>query len=285
MKPISSRLLRINLALLLLTFFTSVHSQYYYKDIVLTKQLADKQKLYREQKVKTVSYLSFDADKQPIEGFSCKQEVNPSFSQVLTTTTTSLSGTSENTNYFDAKGLLIKSIDTTDGNKTVTDYTYAADGKIATITSVSNSPGQFNMKEQHIWSYNAQGKPEKMVKIKNSNDTTYISFVLDEKSNVAEEKSLHKKQALPTVYYYYDDQNRLTDVVRYNNRAKRLLPDYIFEYENNRLSTMLVAEEGSSDYQKWYYSYDEDGLKIQDACYSKTKQLIGRVEYEYVYYN
>lgn len=273
------------LGIVFLFLLSSAHSQYFYKDLVLTKEQTDKQKIYRAQKVKTVSYLSFDGDKQPIEGFSCKQEVNPNFTQIVTTTTTSLSGTSENTNFFDPKGQLIKSIDTTDGNRTVTDYRYGADGKIASIISISNSPGQFNLKEQHIWTYSPQGKPEKMVKIKNNNDTTYVSFVLDDKSNIAEEKSVHKKQALPTVYYYYDDQNRITDVVRYNNRAKRLLPDYIFEYENNRVSTMLVLEEGSSDYQKWYYSYDEDGLKIQDACYSKTKQLIGRVEYEYVYYN
>jgi hypothetical protein len=275
----------ISLGIILSVILLSVQGQYYYKDILLTKELMDKQQLYRQNKVKSVNYLSFDAGKQPIEGFSCRQEVNSNFTEITTSTTTSLSGASENRSFFNNRGQLIKTIDTTDGNKTVTEYTYTTDGKIAAITSLSTSPGEFILREQHYWSYNQQGKPEKMLKIKNNTDTTHISFVLDEKANVAEEKSVHKNSNLPTVYYYYDDQNRITDVVRYNNRAKRLLPDYIFEYENNRLSTMLVAEEGSSDYQKWYYSYDEDGLKIQDACYSKTKQLIGRVEYEYVYYN
>ena len=45
---------------------------------------------------------------------------------------------------------------------------------------------------------------------------------------------------------------------RYHEKAKRLLPDYMFEYEENgELSTMTVVPEGSSDYQKYYYKYDE----------------------------
>ena len=121
-----------------------------------------------------------------------------------------------------------------------------------------------------------------MVKIKNDLDTTYISFVPDEKGNPGEEKSIHKGQPQPTVYYYFDDQNRLTDIVRYNQRAKKLLPDYIFEYDaQGRLATMLVTMEGSNDYQKWHYSYNDKGLKSKDDCYSKTRVLIGRMEYRY----
>ena len=26
------------------------------------------------------------------------------------------------------------------------------------------------------------------------------------------------------IYYYYDEKNRLTDIVRYNKKAKKLLP-------------------------------------------------------------
>ena len=47
---------------------------------------------------------------------------------------------------------------------------------------------------------------------------------------------------------------------------------------------MIVIPEGSSEYQKWYYVYDNDGLKQLDACYSKDKQLIGKIEYQYKYY-
>src|SRR5258708_1362030 len=99
-------------------------------------------------------------------------------------------------------------------------------------------------------------KTVQMIKIKNRVDTTYVTFVPDDKGNVGEERSVHRGNPEPTVYYYYDDNNRLTDVVRYNPVAKRLLPDYIFEYDaQNRLATMLVTTGGGTDYQKWNYTY------------------------------
>ena len=75
------------------------------------------EKLYRSEKVKTVNYLSFDGNKQPIEGFTCRQEVNSNFTQISTYTNTSLSGASENSHYFNTQGQLIRSLDTADGNK------------------------------------------------------------------------------------------------------------------------------------------------------------------------
>ena len=84
------------------------------------------------------------------------------------------------------------------------------------------------------------------------------------------------------MFYYYDDKNRLTDIVRFNEKLKQLLPDYIFEYEDNgELSTMTVIPEGSSDYQKWYYKYDDSGLRLAEFCYNKKTELLGKIEYDY----
>ncbi len=44
---------------------------------------------------------------------------------------------------------------------------------------------------------------------------------------------------------------------------------------------MLVVPEGTDNYQKWHYTYNEAGLKTKEACYNKRKQLLGRIEYEY----
>ena len=123
-----------------------------------------------------------------------------------------------------------------------------------------------------------------MLKIKNRTDTTYVTFVADEKGNVTEEHSMRKNQQLPTYYYYYDDKNQLTDIVRYNPRAKRLLPDYMFEYdEEGRISSVVIVPEAGSDYEKWFYSYYENGLKGQEACYNKKQELQGRIEYQYTF--
>ncbi len=44
---------------------------------------------------------------------------------------------------------------------------------------------------------------------------------------------------------------------------------------------MLTVPEGSDDYQKWNYTYNDDGLKIKETGYNKRKQLLGTIEYSY----
>jgi YD repeat-containing protein len=257
------------------------YGQHYYNDQVITNDIAKKRALLQQLRVRGVQMTSLDNHDEPVAGFSSAQQASGNYSTLITTTSTELSGKNETTHSFNDKGQLTRSIDTTDGNKTVIEYAYDAAGLISSITSRSFSPGGYVNKEQHLWSY-ASGKPSRMLKIKNDKDTTYITFTIDDKGNVGEEKSTHRGQDQPSVFYYYDDQNRLTDVVRYNPRAKRLLPDYVFEYDGaGRVSTMLVTTQGGADYQRWYYKYDEKGLKQQDICYGKNKSLIGKVSYTY----
>jgi YD repeat-containing protein len=276
-------MIRILVFTILISFIAhTAYSQHYYNDLVMTNEIAKKRAIYLANKVKSVKMTSFDNNNQPIEGFGGSQDISNNFATITTDTLTSLSGKDEITHSFNNKGQLIQSVDTTDGNKVVIQYTYDARDLITGITNMSFSPGGYSTREQHLWFYNKAGKPEKMLKIKNSSDTTIVNFKLDEKENVGEERSIHAGTEQPVVYYYYDDKGRLTDVVRYNNRAKRLLPDYIFEYdETGRISMMLVTTSGGADYQKWYYRYDEKGLKQKDECFGKNKMLIGKIEYSY----
>jgi YD repeat-containing protein len=261
------------------------NAQLYYKDIIVVKAANQRHAINKLNKVKSIRFISSDGENKPIEGFSSEQQFSRDFSEVTTRTNTTLTGPTLSISVYNTKSQLVKTLDTADGSNTTVEYTYDNNDRISTITSITTSAGDFRIKETHQWKYNAQGKPVSVIKIKNDRDTSLFEIVLDEKGNPAEEKGRFKGKALPTVYYYYDDDNNLTDIVRYNNIAKRLLPDYVFEYdEKNRLGSMMVVPEEGSDYQKWYYSYDEDGLKILDACYSKTKVLIGKVEYEYSYY-
>lgn len=260
-------------------------AQQYYNDIWLTRQAAAKHQLYRIQQVKRIDFKSFDAQNQPIAGFISNQRFSPDFKKLQGLTQTAVSGTSLTESEYNDKDQLIRSQDSSDGVRTVVSYTYNAAGLPQRIHRISTSPGNFSLEEVHTWEYDANGKPSRMLKVKNGRDSSFYEFVLDEKGMPAEEKGVNRGRPLPTVFYYYDEAGNLTDIVRYNRAAKRLLPDYVFEYdEKNRLGSMLVVPEEGSDYQKWYYSYDEDGLKILDACYSKTKVLIARVEYEYSYY-
>ena len=260
----------------------TAYSQHYYNDLMMTNEIVKKRAIYLANKVRSVKMTSFDGNNQPIEGFGGTQAISNDFATITTETSTSLSGSDEITHYFNDKGQLTQSIDTTDGNKVIIQYTYNANNLITSITNMSFSPGGYSTREQHLWFYNKAGKPERMLKVKNSSDTTIVNFKLDDKENVGEERSVHAGTEQPVVYYYYDDKGRLTDVVRFNSRVKKLLPDYIFEYdEAGRTAMMLVTTSGGADYQKWYYRYDDKGLKQKDECYSKNKMMIGKIEYKY----
>ena len=260
-------------------------AQYLYKDLVVTRQNNARWKLFQENHVRVVTLKSLEADGQPTEGFAGEQTMSADYSQVTTHTKTARSA--DNViiaNY--ANGLMTKNLDTSDTYQSTTEYQYDSTGHITSITNTSiETDNQLKDVEQHLWSYDPAhpGKPVSMLKIKNGTDTTYVRFISDEKGNIVEERSSRMGENLPTIYYYYDADNRLTDIVRYNIKAQRLLPLDIFEYEEGRLKSMLVVpDEANSFYQKWYYTYDGDsGLKTKDFCYNKQKELLGTVEYQY----
>ena len=271
-------------ALLLGCFFLihPVTAQYFYKDQLVPHQTMQQFGRYKEQKIHKVKLNSFENDGQPSADFIGEQSINNNFTQVITHINAPVTGESELTTLYDAKGWITKTIDTTDGSGSTAEYSYNAKGQIEKITSASASAGLAKEKEEHIWSYNQDGRPEKMMRVKNDTDTTLVNFVLDENGNVAEENSRRNGVGLPSVYYYYDVNKRLTDIVSYSSKAKRLLPIYIFEYnEAGQPLSMIVVPEGSDNYQKWYYQYNAEGLKTRESCFNKKKQLLGKIEYDY----
>ena len=269
---------------MLLIVLTQVCSaQYYYKDLVTTRQNERRWSLYKDNRVKSVTLSSFERDGKPTEGFAGDQEV----SGESLTTHTKASGNAESwiIATYTPQGLTQKITDTSDTYRTTSDYQYDADGRLQSILNTSiETDNHLRDVEQHVWSYDAAGKPSSLLKIKNGNDTTFVRFVLDEKGNVAEERAMRNKTDLPVIYYYYDTDGRLTDIVRYSLKAKRLLPDNIFEYgDDGRTSSMLVVPDGSNDYLKWLYDYNEKGLKSRESCISRQKELLGKIEYQYTY--
>jgi YD repeat-containing protein len=279
--PISTIMKKTGFLLLLLCFQYSLFSQYYYKDLLTTSQTNQTYKLLTGQSVKKVSLTSFDGNSSETAGFSCEQDVDVRKRTIVTTTKTSVVGDSYLITSYNEKGQLIKTTDSAQNASNNSLYEYNAAGQVSTITT-SSSSDNITTTESHTWTYDAGGHPISMLRIRNNFDTTKVNFTLDEKGNVAEEKVSRKNQPVNTVYYYFDAQNRLTDIVRYNEKAKRLLPDYMFEYnEQAQLKKMVIIPEGSNDYQNWYYQYLPNGLKRMDLCYNKAQQLLGKVEYNY----
>lgn len=268
-------------ALALTAFLHPVQAQYYYKDLVANQQANQQYSLLIKEGIKKVSLSSFDGNSTETAGFSCEQEINSGKRTVSTSTHTAVMGDTYLVATYNAAGQLVNTTDSAQNAASTTTYSYDASGRLVTIATSSRSDN-VTTSEIHLYTYDANGHPATLLRIRDQHDTTAVQFVLDENGNIAEERATRKNQAQPTIFYYYDAQHRLTDVVRFNVKAQRLLPDYIFEYtENGLLKKMLVVPSGTNEYQTWYYQYEPGGLKKLDLCYNKAQQLVGKVVYEY----
>jgi len=264
----------------LLLIATTSNCQYYYKDIIGSEQTTNLLKAYKTNKVNRVVVTSYDGENTKMDEFYVEQQFTPE--ALKTITRSNVSNESILISYIDANNRVTKTIDSSDVVTSYTNYTYNSDGLLlSTISSSADTGKTSTQTEQHIWQYQNR-KPVSMLRIKNNNDTTYIRFRVDDKGNVSEEQETHKGITAEPIYYYYDDNGRLTDIVAFSKRAKRLLPEYMFEYSTaNQVIQQITVPDNSSQYTIWRYQYDDKGLKIKEAIYNKQKQLTGKLEYQY----
>ena len=180
---------------------------------------------------------------------------------------------------------LKKTEDTHDSVNTIVHYSYNQKGQLNNLISYTNDTTMSTESvETHQWVYNERGRLLYMLKIKNKRDTSKIELVYDKDSLIVEENWFKRGKVMETYYYYYNDHKQLTDIVRFNNRAKRLLPDYLFEYDAiGNVQSMTQVPAGNSNYLIWQYIYNDKGLKQQDNCFTKQRQLIGKMKYDYTY--
>lgn len=261
----------------------TAHAQYYYKDIVVTGQINANYRALRSNKVNTVVLTPSSLD--PAQNtVTLQQTVYPSQQLVITHTKVPDAPESWLKSYYNTEGLLIKTTDSSADVVTTSLYQYDAAGRVSSISSNSvpvNNPAE---KEVHTWRYNSNGQPVEMIKIKDNTDTTLVSFTADEQGNPGEEKVVRRKNNVGTTYYYFDAQHRLTDVAKFNVKANRILPEYMFEYNDaTQVTQMIVVPEGSADYQTWKYIYNQQGLKEKEVCYNKQKQMVAGIAYAYTF--
>lgn len=280
----------------MLVLLQGAAAQFYYKDIVINKQLMAEMAVLKEQKIHTIRVKSFDREDEPSEGFFCEKKLKKDYSQFETVTRSYATPASVLTSYFNNKGLLVQSVDSTEISVSYVNYGYDEKGNLVSIGSGSRSADDdysVDASETHLYYYNSNNQPVKLVKVKNNKDSIVIELILDEKGNVAEEKDTKTGKSY---YYYYDAKNRLTDVVYFNTSLRKLLPVMMFEYNTlNQPIQMITAEEGSIFYYTWKYTY-ENGLKVREKCYYNKKgdplireggyapggrNLQGIIEYEY----
>ena len=270
--------------LLLLLFFVDANSQYYYKDIVAAADIARLMKTYNANNIKKVTAKGITPEGGAASDFTEVGEINANGTSLRITTTNNKIVSTLTFNFND-RGLLISSVDSTVAVKSTSTYTYDANGKITSINNSANdadSSGDFSQTEIHQYIYK-DGKLDKMWRIINRKDSLEVRFVIDDNGKVLEERNFRRGVLADPIYYYYDDRNRLTDIVRFNYKANRLLPDYLFEYdENDRVIQKITTTSGKNlGYITWRYLFDEKGLKTKEALFNKDKELQGRIDYSY----
>jgi len=256
-------------------------SQYYYNDIVAPQQAQAQNMLLKKNNIKKVSATSIENDNTQNSAFKIDQDVLQN-ADVIITNSTDAAGINTFTRSNFSNGKIIRNVDSNANVVTTVSYKYDNTGKLSSINSVTNDAFMnSHLEEQHQWFYNGE-KPSYMLRIKDGKDTTRIEFVYDEKGNLGEEKWMKKNSTLEHWYYYYDDAGRLTDIVRFNIKARKMLPDFLFEYDTTgRLIQTTQVPSGISSYLVWKYSFDDRGLKTTETCYNKQKQVVGKIVYSY----
>jgi hypothetical protein len=287
--------------LLIAVLCTSValNAQYYYNDIVGTQEINAKIKNFIAAKVQSITATGYDAQGRKSPDFNEWQEVQANQS-ILKVTTRNGQSVSRTYYQFDDRQRVIRARDSASDVQTISVYTYDASGNLAGIkATTTDSLHDFDQTKERQWSYTAEGKPHTMLLIVNGTDSNSYKFTIDEHKNVVDEMLYHRggsqNQIYYTyennkVYYFYDDQNRMTDITRYNKKIDRLLPDFMFEYDDKNQVTQRITVLGTvrydtkmPDYLIWRYGYDEKGLRTKEVLYGKEKELKGKIEYCYTF--
>lgn len=269
------------LQVLALCFLNAAHSQYYYNDIVATKLAAQQYQALKANHIRHVTAESFESNNQPTENFHLEQTISPDASTITINASYPSTGNLLTVNTY-KNGKLVSTQDSSANVLTTTTYAYNETGNIASITTAAiDTFMNSHSTEVHQWMYNSNGQPAQMLKIKDGTDTTFVELTYDN-GNVAQETWKRKGHVVENYYYYYNANNQLTDVVRYNYRVKKMLPDYLYDYDaSGRIIKMMQVPTGSSDYMIWQYIYNSNGLKEKELLYNKEQQLVGRIEYKY----
>jgi hypothetical protein len=254
-------------------------------------------KTYLAAKVQSVTATGYDPTGSKSPDFNEWQEVQAN-GPVLKITTRNGQAVTRTYYQFDNKMRVINARDSSTDIQSITTYAYDVNDNLVNIKATTNDPlHDFDQTKEQQWKYNPEGKPLTMLLIINGTDSMDYRFTVDEHKNVSDEMLYHRggsqNQIYYTyeqhkVYYFYDEKNRLTDITKYNAKIDRLLPDFMFEYDDRNqviqritvLSTVRYDTK-APDYLIWRYGYDEKGLRTKEVLYNKQKDLKGKIEYSY----
>ena len=210
--------------LLTIALFSNITTfcQYYYNDITDARAIGEKMKNYIGRKVKTITATGYDARGAKTTDFNEWQEINAE-KKLLKISARNAQQVTRQYYQFDDQNRLTGITDSSGDIKSTTAYNYDNNGNLILIkTSIKDSLQDFTETIEHQYQYTSGKKPEKLLRIINGKDSSEYRFTIDEKGNVVDEQLYRRGVGIDPIYYYYDEKDRLTDVVRYNKKAKKL---------------------------------------------------------------
>ncbi len=271
---------------------SSLQAQYYFNDLIGASETARLMKTYLDNRVRTVSATGFDANNVKATDFLEFHEVKDN-GTTLKITNRAANSHSVVHHRFDHTGKLVSTTDSTGTQMSTIRYHYDPSGRISRLENTTvDKANEFNLTETHIWSYTAEGKPERMWRILVGSDNPQpdsleVRFIADDMGNTGDEVTYRRSVETGRLYYYYDDKKRITDIVRYNAKLKKLIPDVLFEYDDNDRIIQKITTVSSQmmGYFIWRYLFDQKGLKTKEALFNNDKQLTGKIDYAYTFGN
>ncbi|RYZ62639.1 MAG: hypothetical protein EOO14_01705, partial [Chitinophagaceae bacterium] len=154
----------LSVAVIFLSF--PVAAQYYYKDIVSTKESNALVATYRNSNVQKVNMKSFTVNNTPLDDLSVQQVFSPETRSLLTITKTPYQPASYLVSFFDEEGRMIKATDSAAGNLSTMSYRYNTQGQLQSIFTQFGDPLAALKTDEHIWQYDTQSNISKMLRIK-----------------------------------------------------------------------------------------------------------------------
>ena len=260
-----------------------VSAQYFYHDIYSSKEAQELQQKWKKLGIAGIGAVSTDKE-LPLE---LKTVWTPDYRQKTTTTLVNNQIKSQQESFYNGPRIQ-RSTEMSKGIEKKLQYSYQEKGLLKQLqVSFIDTAMKIKSSELHVWNYYPDGLPEKMLLIKNQTDTTIVEFIIEQlpQPRVAEEHWKKKDKTIESFYYYYNEQGFLSDIVRFNNRLQKMLPDRVFNYDaEGKLIEMIETLENKSDYYRWAYEYDSNGLKNAEKSFNKAKQLQSQFLYTYQYF-
>ena len=258
-----------------------LQAQYYFNDLMANIQTHRQYKLLRALKVKKITAsVQESANSNPETLLT--EEVSTDGKRIIMYTSLQNGKTSRTTTQYEM-GKLKKSESNNKGVESTTLYSYNEAGLPTLIQSTTKDTFLSSITgEAHQYFYKQDGSPDYAYIIRNQSDTVRVNFTTDNQKSVLEETWTRRNKEIEKYYYYYNDKQQLTDIVRFNSKSNKLLPDFVYTYnEAGNVIQMIQVPRTGNNYITWKYIYNEKGLKITENCFNKEKQLLGTVGYSY----